>query len=141
METGPVNAIFVNLVSKDLKKSMAFFQALGFSFNPQFTNDSGACLMLGPNIFAMLLAEPFFQGFTIKPVADPTKSTEVLTAIGVESRQKVDEIVEGALKSGGSPNKPAQDHGWMYSRSFQDPDGHIWEVLFADPTKIPGTPA
>ena len=140
MITGPAKQIFVNLPVRDLKKSMAFYQALGFSINPQFTDDKGACIVIGNHIFAMLLSEPFFKTFTKKSVADASRAAEVMTAISLDSRQRVDDLADKALQSGGSGNMPPQDHGWMYLRSFQDPDGHICEVVYADESKIPAEP-
>lgn len=141
MPSGPAKQVFINLPVKDLQRSRQFFETLGFAFNPQFTDDNAACMIVGENIFAMLLVERFFKNFAAKPVADSSQTTEVLIAIQVESRAKVDEITRKALASGGLPNKEAQDHGWMYGRSFQDPDGHIWEVLYMDITQAPATPA
>src|SRR5687767_9096826 len=124
-----VKQIFVNLATKDLPKSIAFFERLGFAFNPQFTNEQGAYLVLGENIFAMLLAEPFFRTFTAKAIVDAKQATEVLTCVSVESRAKVDELVRLAAASGGRAHKEPQDHGFMYGHGFEDPDGHIWEVV------------
>lgn len=132
--------IFVNLPVKDLKRSIDFFTGLGFSFNPQFTDENATCMIIGENIYAMLLVEGFFQTFTNKTISDASKTTEVLTALSFESRQKVDEITDKALASGGSPSKDAQDHGWMYGRSFHDPDGHIWELLYMDESQLPPAP-
>lgn len=103
--------IFINLPVKDLKKSMAFFEKLGFSFNMQFTDDSAACLMIGENIYAMLLLEKFFKTFTNKEIADAKKLTEVLIAIDVESRQEVDEMIKKAVDAGGATYRNPQDHG------------------------------
>lgn len=129
--------IFLNLAVKDLNKSKEFFTALGYSFNPQFTDDNGACLVIGENIYAMLLTEKFFQGFTKKKIADATKEAEVINALGVESREEVDRIVDAALAAGGKIARDAEDHGWMYIRSFEDLDGHIWEVAHMDLSKFP----
>lgn len=129
--------IFINLPVKDLKKSMVFFEKLGFSFNMQFTDDSAACLMIGKNIYAMLLLEKFFKTFTNKEIADAKQLTEVLIAIDVESRQAVDEMIKKAVEAGGSTYRNSQDHGWMYGHSFADLDGHQWEVLFMDESKMP----
>jgi uncharacterized protein len=129
--------IFVNLPVKDLNKSKEFFEKLGFSFNPQFTNDQGACLIIGENIFAMLLTEPFFATFTKKEIADAKKTTEALIAIDAESRQSVDEMVKRAVEAGGSLYRNADDYGWMYSHSFSDLDGHQWEIVYMDKSKIP----
>ena len=130
--------IFVNLPVKDLKRSVDFFTALGFTFNPQFTDENATCMIIGENIYAMLLVDRFFGTFTKKAISDASKTTEVLTALSLESREKVDEIANKALASGGSVNKEPQDHGWMYGRSFQDPDGHIWELLYMDESQLPG---
>jgi predicted lactoylglutathione lyase len=140
MQRAVAKQIFVNLPVKDLKRSIDFFTALGFTFNPQFTDDNATCMIIGENIYAMLLVESFFKTFTKKQISEASKATEVLTAISVESWEKVDEIANRALASGGSFNKDPQDHGWMYSRSFQDPDGHIWELLYMDESKIPTSP-
>jgi len=129
--------IFVNLPVKDLNKSKEFFAKLGFSFNPQFTNEDGACLIIGENIFAMLLTEPFFKTFTKKEIADAKKTTEALIAIDAESRQAVDEMVKKAVEAGGSVYRDADDNGWMYAHSFADLDGHQWEILYLDKSKIP----
>jgi predicted lactoylglutathione lyase len=137
MAKGPVKEMFVNLMVKDLPRSKAFWEGLGFSFNPQFTNENGACLVMGENLYAMLLTEPFYKGFITKAPADTTTTTEVLVAIALESRKAVEEMVEKALKSGGAAHKPPQDHGWMYGHSFQDPDGHVWEPMYADVSKLP----
>ena len=126
------NMIFVNLPVKDLQASIRFFQALGFEFNPAFTDENAGCLVIGDNIFAMLLVEPFFQSFTSKSIADTSKTTEVMVAISADSRAQVDELADKALASGGTAAGDLQDHGFMYSRSFQDPDGHIWEVVYME---------
>jgi uncharacterized protein len=133
-----VNKIFINLPVKDLQKSSDFFTRLGFSFNQQYTDEKAACLVISDQkIFAMLIREDFFATFTKKQVADAEKTTEVLLALDVESREKVDELVEKALESGGSSFMEPQDHGWMYYRTFADPDGHLWEVMYGDESKIP----
>lgn len=124
--------IFVNLPVKDLKRSMDFFTQLGFSFNPQFTNHEAASLIIGENIYAMLLTEERFKDFTRKEIADAKKTTEVLIAIDADSRQAVDDMVRKAVGAGGTLYADPQDHGWMYGHSFADPDGHQWEVLYMD---------
>ena len=129
--------MFLNLAVKDLPKSKGFFSKLGFSFNPQFTNDQAAAMIVADNIFVMLVAEPYFQTFTSKPIADAAKTTEALICISADSRTEVDEMVRQALAAGGSPASPVQDHGWMYGHSFQDPDGHHWEVAFIDSSALP----
>ncbi len=130
--------IFVNLPVKNLRKSMDFFTALGFSFNQQFTDENAACLVISDDIYAMLLVEPFFKTFTKKDIVDATKSTEAIMGLGVESRQRVDDLVDKALAAGGSPANDTNDQGFMYGRSFQDPDGHLWEVFYMDPSAIQG---
>lgn len=121
--------MFVNLPVKDLPRSMAFFRALGFDFNMDFTNDSGACLVLGPNIYAMLLTEPFFATFTDKTVIDAHSHVEVLVCITLDDRAAVDDIVAKASAAGGTVPRQPQDHGFMYGHGFQDLDGHVWEVV------------
>ncbi|AHM62754.1 hypothetical protein D770_22535 [Flammeovirgaceae bacterium 311] len=129
--------IFINLPVKDLNRSKDFFTKLGFTFNPQFSDDKAACLIIGDNLFSMLLTEPFFKTFTKKEVSDASKTTEVLIAIDVESREKVDEMVRKAVAAGGTTYMDPQDHGWMYQHSFADPDGHQWELMFMDESAIP----
>jgi len=124
--------IFVNLPVKDLEKSKKFFNEIGFTFNPQFTDANAACMIIGENIFAMLLVEKFFKGFTKKEICDATKHTEVLIALDADSRAEVDGIVQKAVAAGGSIYKEPQDHGWMYGHSFADLDGHQWEFLYMD---------
>jgi predicted lactoylglutathione lyase len=132
-----IRQIFVNLPVKDLQRSMAFFKALGLSFNARFTNQQGACLEIAESIYAMLLVEPFFQGFTKLPVADARKSTEVLIALSCDSRAEVDALVAKAVAAGGTtPNAP-MDHGFMYQHGFADLDGHQWEVFWMDESAAP----
>ncbi|AEN09837.1 MULTISPECIES: VOC family protein [unclassified Streptomyces] len=125
--------IFVNLPVKDLEVTKNFFAALGFGFNPQFSDETTACLVISDTIFAMLISEPRFKDFTKKEIADAEKTTEVLVALSAESRARVDELADAALASGGSPANDPMDMGFMYGRSFQDPDHHIWEVVWMDP--------
>ena len=129
--------IFVNLPVRDLQRSIDFFSKLGFTFNPQFTDDKATCMIIGENIFAMLLVEERFKDFTRKPISDASKTTEVLIALDAESREKVDEMVKKAVDAGGSVYAEPQDHGWMYGHSFADPDGHQWEILYMDESAIP----
>ena len=129
--------IFVNLPIRDMKRSQAFFKALGFSFNPQFTNEQGACMVVSDDIYVMLLVEPFFQTFTRKPIADARKSTEVLVCLSCESRAEVDELVKKAVAAGGTAPNPQQDHGFMYAHGFEDLDGHVWELTWMDPSAVP----
>ena len=130
--------IFVNLPIRDMERSKAFFGALGFSFNPKFTNEQGACMVIAEgSSYAMLLVEPFFQGFTKKPIADARKTTEVLVCLSCDSREEVDALVKKALAAGGTaPNAP-QDHGFMYAHGFEDLDGHVWELVWMDPNAAP----
>lgn len=129
--------IFVNLPVKDLQKSMEFFTKLGFTFNPQFTDEKAACMIIGENIYSMLLREEFFKTFTQKEVSDAQKSTEVLIALDAESRAQVDELIKKVLDAGGSTYADPMDHGWMYQHSFADLDGHQWEILYMDENAIP----
>lgn len=121
--------IFVNLPIADMARSQAFFKALGYAFNPDFSNEQGASLVLGENLFAMLLVRDFFGTFTDKPVADATKSTEVLVCLACDSREQVDSLVAKAVAAGGKAPRPPQDHGFMYGHGFEDLDGHIWELV------------
>ena len=125
--------IFVNLPVKNLDRTVEFFTRLGFTFNPQFTDKNATCMIIGENIFAMLLVESFFQTFTSKEICDTSKSTEVLICLSRESRADVDAIVNNALAAGGKAPRPSQDHGFMYQHGFEDIDGHTWEVVYMDP--------
>jgi uncharacterized protein len=129
--------IFVNLAVADLPKSKAFFESLGLAFNPQFTNEQGACLVLGDNIFAMLLVKDFFKTFTGKPLVDPREATEMLLCLSCESRAEVDAIVAKAVAAGGTAPRAPQDHGFMYGHGFEDLDGHIWELSYMDMAAAP----
>lgn len=129
--------IFLNLAVKDLNKAISFFTELGFSFNSKFTNDKGTCLIIGPNINVMLLVEEFYKTFTDKEICNADTSSEVLISISVETREIVDEMIEKAVKAGGTDYKRANDYGWMYQKTFLDLDGHHWEVFFMDESQIP----
>ncbi|MFL5108170.1 MAG: VOC family protein [Xanthobacteraceae bacterium] len=129
--------IFVNLPVKDLKGSMAFFEKLGFRINPQFTDDTAACVVISEDIYAMLLTHAKFKEFTKKQIVDATKFTEGLTALSTDSKAKVDELVQAAIKAGGTEARDPMDFGFMYGRSFNDLDGHIWEVVWMDPSHNP----
>lgn len=132
-----VKSIFVNLPVKDLKKTRAFWSALGFAFNENYSDDKALCLVMNEgSIYSMLITPEYFRSFTNKPVSD-SSTTQVLIAIEVESRQKVDEIVRLAIENGGSRYREAADHGWMYYDCFADPDGHQWEVMFTDSSNAP----
>lgn len=124
-----VHQIFINLPVKDLKKTVDFFTALGFTFNPQFTDENATCMIIGENMFAMLLVEPFFRTFTAKGICDTARDTEVLTALSVGGREEVDALVAKAKAAGGTLPRPPQDLGFMYSHGFEDLDGHTWEVF------------
>jgi uncharacterized protein len=129
--------IFVNLPVKDLRKSIAFFTQLGFSFNPQFTDENATCMIVGEDIFVMLVVEPFFQTFTKKPISDAATSTEVIISLSSDSRENVDEQVDKAIKAGATTLNEAQDHGWMYERGFQDLDAHLWSYVYVDMSAVP----
>lgn len=128
--------IFVNLPVKNLDKSVEFFTRLGFSFNPQFTNETATCMIVSDDIFVMLLTEQRFKDFTPKEICDARKYTEVLVCLSSESRDKVDEMVRNAVAAGGSTYNETQDHGFMYGHGFQDLDGHIWELMYMEPSAI-----
>jgi predicted lactoylglutathione lyase len=128
--------IFVNLPVSNLKKSIEFFTKLGFTFNPQFTDETATCMIIGEDIFVMLLTKEKFKTFTPKEIVDATKGTEVLVALSFESRERVDELVRQAVAAGGTTYNEPQDHGFMYSHGFQDLDGHIWEIFYMDPSAI-----
>ncbi|MBP1136750.1 putative lactoylglutathione lyase [Arthrobacter sp. PvP023] len=132
--------LFLNLPVKDLNKSVEFFTALGFSFNPDFTDENATSMIINDNAFVMLLVEGYFKTFTSKPVADARSATEAIVSFSVESREAVDELVRSALTAGGTPSEEAQDYGFMYTHSFQDPDGHLWEVFWMDPAGAPQDP-
>jgi predicted lactoylglutathione lyase len=133
-----VRSIFVNLPVADLGASRAFFGALGFTFNEQFSDGSTACLVIEQNIFAMLMTPERFDDFVTGEVADPRKTTEVLLALSADSRDEVDRLKAAALAHGGAEWKPDQDHGFMYGCSFTDPDGHVWEAVWMDPAVASG---
>lgn len=125
--------LFVNLAVKDLKKAIDFYTKLGFTFNPKFTNDDATCMIINENAFAMLLVEPFFKSFMKKDIADTKKANECILAYSVDSKKEVDEFADKALKAGATKSNDPSDQGFMYSRSFQDLDGHLWEVFYMDP--------
>lgn len=122
--------IFVNLSVKDLDKSMAFFSDIGFEFNEQMTDKNAACMIVGPNMYVMLLVEEFFKTFSKKQLADALTSTEVIVSISTDSRADVDELVNDALEAGASPSGEKMDNEFMYGWSFEDIDGHLWEVMY-----------
>jgi predicted lactoylglutathione lyase len=128
--------IFVNLPVKDLNKSVAFFTSLGYKFNAQFTDETATCMIISDDIYAMLLTEPKFKSFTPNPICDARKATEVLVCLSVDSRHAVDEIVRKAVSAGGNTYDKPQDHGFMYAHGFQDLDGHIWEIVYMEPSAV-----
>ena len=128
--------IFVNLPVADLKAAMAFFRALGFTFNPQFTDETAACMVIGEGNYAMLLTHPKFAGFTTKKIADARTTAEVLIAVSFDSRARVDEVMAAALAAGATEPHAPRDYGFMYQRSFDDLDGHTWEVFHMDESMV-----
>ena len=128
--------MFINLAVRDLMRAKEFFSALGFDYNPKFTDDNGACMVISDESYVMLLAEPFFKTFTKREVCDSTRQTEALIALSCESRNEVDALVKKAVEAGGRDAMPPQDHGFMYGRSFYDLDGHHWEAVWMDPKAV-----
>ncbi|MEK4538165.1 VOC family protein [Peribacillus sp. FSL K6-1552] len=124
--------IFVNLPVKDLNASIEFFTKVGFDFNEQMTNENATCVVISESIYVMLLVEDYFKTFTKREIPDTAKSTEAIVALSVKSKEEVDEIVNKALDAGGKPFNEAIDHGFMYGWSFQDIDGHLWEIFYMD---------
>lgn len=130
--------IFVNLPVADVDISKKFFTELGYTINPQFTTDDCACVVISDTIIAMMLSKQRYADFTKKEIADSAKTSEVLLCLSAESREKVDELVDGAIAAGGTATGETQDHGFMYGRAFDDPDGHTWEVMWMDPAAVQG---
>ncbi len=128
--------LFVNLPVKDLKKSMAFYKALGFTFNPQFTDDTAACMVISEHNYAMLLTHEKFKSFATKPIPDAHKTTGVMVAMSLDSKTEVDEMAAKAVKAGGKEPSPKVDYGFMLQRTFEDLDGHTWEPFWMDPTHV-----
>jgi uncharacterized protein len=124
--------MFVNLPVQNLAKSVDFFTKLGFEFDPRFTDENATCMIVGEKAFVMLLVQDFFKSFITKDLADSTTHVEATTAISAESREQVDEVVDHAMAAGAQPSGFSMDEGYMYGRSFQDLDGHLWEVLYMD---------
>ena len=122
--------IFVNLPIANMARSRAFFSALGYSFNPDFSNEQGAAVVLGENLYAMLLVHDFFKTFIDKPLVDAHQSTEVLVCLSCDSRAEVDTLVAKAIAAGGKAPRAVHDHGFMYAHGFEDLDGHVWELVF-----------
>jgi predicted lactoylglutathione lyase len=137
----PSRLLFVNLPVTDLPASIAFFTELGFTFNPQFTDETSTCMIVSEQAYVMLLTEPKFAAFATKPVADATTSSEALFCVSAESREAVDALADAALAAGGTPAKEPMDQGFMYGRSFNDLDGHHWEVMWMAPAAVEAGPA
>jgi predicted lactoylglutathione lyase len=134
-----VNYIYVNLPVKDITKTKEFWINLGFKINEEISNDQAVCVSLNENMFVMFLTEEFFQTFSERPVPEGD-TTQVLVAIGMESRAEVDQIVNAAVANGATQHEEAQDHGWMYQNSFWDINGHGWNVMFTDISQMPTQP-
>jgi predicted lactoylglutathione lyase len=132
--------LFVNLPVADVERSRTFFARLGFSFDPMFTDDHAACMLVGERAFVMLLGRERFAGVAKLPIADPTTHTLALYCFSVASRDEVDTVSAEALAAGGSEADGAEDHGFMYSRSFFDLDGHGWQVMWMDPAAAQQSP-
>jgi uncharacterized protein len=128
--------IFVNLPVKNLDKSVGFFTKLGYKFNPQFSDKTAACMVISEDIYAMLLTHNKFKEFTPKEICDATKSTEVLVCLSCESRPHVDELVRKAIAAGGTRYSEPKDHGFMFQHGFQDLDGHLWELIYMEPSAL-----
>lgn len=128
---------YINMSVKNLEKSRAFFEEIGFEFNENFSDSNAACMMINDQTFVMLLGEDFFKTFTKKNVVDSTKATEVIIALSADSREAVDELVNKAFEAGASPSGDQMDHGFMYGWSFQDLDGHLWEVAYMEEPELP----
>jgi predicted lactoylglutathione lyase len=136
MATGSSRKIFVNLAMKDLGNAVDFFTKLGFSFDPRFTDETATCMIVSDEAFVMLLVEDRFRDFTKKELCDATTHTEAIVALSAESKNEVDELADNALQAGGSPANDAMEMDFMYGRSFHDPDGHLWEVVWMDPSAM-----
>jgi uncharacterized protein len=130
--------LFVNIPVRDLQRSIDFFETLGFTFNTQFTDATGTCMLVGEDAYFMLLTTERFKDFSKRPIGDAQKETNALFAISVDSREDVDALVKKAINAGGSHAADPQDHGFMYARSFYDLDGHHWEVFWMDPSAVNG---
>ena len=124
--------IYINLPVTDLEASKAFYAQLGYRFNPLYTNDVAACMVVSDDIHVMLLTKPFFATFTQKEIADTQKSAQVMLCLGKDNREEVDMLVDKAIAAGAKIERPINDHGFMYERSFNDPDGNIWEIMWLD---------
>ena len=130
--------IFLNLPVKDLNRSVEFFTKLGYTFNPQFTDENATSMIISDDIYVMLLTEKYFKTFTKKEVCDSTKANEAIICLSADSREAVDELVRKAMDAGAGIHNEVQDHGWMYGHGFQDLDGHLWEVAYMDMNAMSG---
>ena len=130
---------FVNLPVKDLARTTAFFTSLGFAFNQEFTDENATCMIISDDAYAMLVVEPFFQGFTRKEIADTSKSSEVIVGLSTDSRAQVDDLTDKALAAGAQALGEPQDDGVMYMRGFRDLDGHQWSFIYMDMSAIPAS--
>jgi predicted lactoylglutathione lyase len=128
--------LFVNLPVADLQRAVTFFEALGFRFNPQFTDATATCMLVGEDAYCMLLTRERFVGFSKRPLPDPVATAGAILALSVDSRAAVDAMVAAALAAGGSSTDAPEDHGFMYEHSFLDPDGHGWGVFWMDPGSV-----
>ncbi len=128
--------IFLNLAVKDLTLSMEFFKKLGYTFNLQFTDETAACMVISDDIYAMLLTHDKFKQFTHKQLADATQTTEVLIALSAENKEAVNSLVDKAVAAGATEDRDVMDYGFMYARSFNDLDGHIWEIMWMDEATV-----
>lgn len=132
--------IFINLPVKDLAKSMHFYTSMGFTNNPQFSDDTAKCMAFSEDIFVMLLTHEKFSSFATKPIADTATTTAALLSLSIESVEKINEIVEKGLAAGGKEPIEAKDYGFMQQRTIEDLDGHTWEIFFMDMSKMPANP-
>lgn len=128
--------IFVNLPVKDLKKTSTFFAKMGYSFDPQFSDENAKCLIINDHIYVMLLVEPFFKSFTHKEIPETSNSAEVILALTVDSREAVDDLMQKCIAAGGKDISRPQEVEFMYGKSFEDPDGHIWEIFYMDMARV-----
>lgn len=140
MATASSRKLFVNLAVEDLDRSVEFFTDLGFSFNPQFTDETATCMLVGEDAYVMLLVKPRFGDFATREVVDPSKQTEAILALTADSREEVDRFADRALASGGSKANEPIEMDFMYTRSFNDPDGHHWEIFWMDPAALEQQP-
>lgn len=128
--------IFVNLPVKDLNRSVEFFTKMGYTFNPQFTNEDATCMIVSESILVMLLVEPFFKNFTKKNIVNTSNDTEVIISLSVDGREHVDAMADKAIAAGAATPNDTLEMDGMYARSFEDPDGHHWEYMFMDPSAV-----